>query len=190
MAENSGRTSTKPPLTTYQLIAIVAAIVALAALTYFAFRLFTTGVEPPIRVRNGSMEIELGSGKWVGNGNGWSPSGGKPSSTYAVEVRTASGHSCPAQDPQARWQVVSITYSDNVRILLTPSASSNTVVAPKRELENPINAPRLLRHGMPGVGYISQIDLRGGGNPWSCTFTAAQQLSVINICPGSNPACQ
>ena len=188
MAERTDRTAAKQPLTpTLWFLIVVVLIVLVGGGLYVVMSLL--GDEPPIRVRNGSMEIELGSGKWVGNGNGWSPSAGKPSGTYAVQVSTASAGTCPAQDPQATWQVVSITYSDKVRILLTPSGSSRTVVTPKSELENPVNAPRLLRHGMQGVGYISQIDLRGGGNPWSCTFTAANQLAVINVCPASKPGC-
>jgi hypothetical protein len=106
-----------------------------------------------------------------------------------VEVRTAGAHTCSVLDPNATWQVVTITYSDGVKIHLTPSASSNTVVTPKGELVNPSTEPRVLRHGRTGEGYISQIDLRGSGQPWACTFTAASQLSVINICPGTKPGC-
>jgi hypothetical protein len=188
MAERTGRTAAKQPLTPALWILIVVVLMILVGGgLYMVMSLL--GDEPPIRVRNGSMDIELDSGKWVGNGNGWSPSAGKPSGAHAVEVRTPDASTCPAQNPQATWQVVSMTFSDNVTILLTPSASSKTVVTPKSELANPGNAPRLLRHGAPGVGYISRIDLRGNGKPWTCTFTAAAELTVINICPGSKPGC-
>jgi hypothetical protein len=188
MAERTGRMAAKQPLTPTLWILIVVVLIALVGGGLFVV-MSLLGDEPPIRVRNGSMNIELDREHWVDNGNGWSPSAGRPSGTHAVEVRTAGADTCPAQDPKATWQVVSIMYSDKVRILLTPSASSNTVVTPKSELANPSNAPRLLQHGAPGAGYIEQIELRGGGKPWSCTFTDAGQLSVINICPGLKPGC-
>jgi hypothetical protein len=34
--------------------------------------------DEPLSMRNGSMDIELDSGTWVGNVNGWSPSGASP----------------------------------------------------------------------------------------------------------------
>jgi hypothetical protein len=189
MATRADELPTRPPLTLVQKLAIFALILGGLAVAYNMIKPMVLGDEPPIRVRNGSMDIELDKGKWVGNVSGWSPSEGKPSGTHAVEVKTAGAHTCPALEPGATWQVVTIAYTDGAKILLTPSGSSRTVVTPKSDLVNPSAEPRLLRHGSKGEGYISEIDLRGGGRPWACTFTAANQLAVINVCPASKPGC-
>ena len=189
MVTRADELPTRPQLTLVQKLAILALILGGPAIAYSMIKPMVPGDEPPIRVRNGSMDIQLDSGTWVGNVNGWSPSEGKPSGTHAVEVKTAGAHTCPTLNPQATWRVVTIAYTDGVKIRLTPSASSRTVVTPKTALVNPGPEPRVLRHGTLGVGYISQIELRGGGQPWACTFTAASQLAVINICPASTPGC-
>jgi hypothetical protein len=189
MAENSGRTSTKPPLTTYQLIAIVAVIFALAALTYFAFRLFTTGVEPPIRVRNGSMLIELaGIQEWKADGDAWTPSDGKSAGTFQVKV-DASGDAVCEGGTAASGKDISIWYSDNteVRFKLSGLFGKKTKVWPKDTLARA--DPRSLRYEQVGVsGYIARVEVKG--TPLKCTFSSASQLNAINICPVSNPACQ
>ena len=194
MAENSGRTSTKPPLTTYQLIAIVAVILALAALTYFAFRLFTTGVEPPIRVRNGSIDLVLPSppewtGDWAGENDDWTPSKGKGSGTFLVKVESAPGFSC-ATGQTGSGKEVWISYSeDPERVTLKAEGSSGkTKVRPKNKLVKA--SSQLLRYGREGVGYITGVGAKDGSNEWSCTFTAREQLGTIIICPAGQSVCK
>jgi hypothetical protein len=191
MAQSIERIPTKPGLTTRQWVAIAAGVVIVAAVAFAAIKLLQTGDEPPIRVKNGSMDI-LADGGWSDTGSGWSPRSGKSSGSYAVEVKTAQPSPCPAMDSKARWRVIMIGYSTSkkVKIMFVPSASSKTEVGPTRKLTD--NASALLRHGMPGVGYIDEVELSGrmdGGDQWTCSFTSADQLKQINICPASKPDC-
>jgi len=193
MAESTDHTQAKSRLTTPQWILIAAGVVVVVAVVVVLIRAFLMGTEPPIRVRNGSMDILLYSGKWVEDGDGWSPSLGKSPNDFAVTVVSANGYTC--KDGQSgTGKMITIYYrtftGPDVQFTLQASQSANpkTKVRPKDKLTR-VN-DLLLRYGTPGdTSWISGVEVSGGGPKWRCDLGASNQLSVINICPASNPVC-
>jgi hypothetical protein len=188
MAERTGRTAAKQPLTpTLWILIVVVLIVLVGGGLYVVMSLL--GDEPPIRVRNGSMLIELaGIQEWKADGDAWTPSDGKSAGTFQVKV-DASGDAVCEGGRAASGKDISIWYSDNteVRFKLSGLFGKKTKVWPKDKLERA--DPRSLRYEQVGVsGYIARVEVKG--TPLKCTFSGASQLNAINICPGSNPACQ
>ena len=145
------------------------------------------GDEAPIRVKNGSMDVDLVSGTWVDNGDAWSPSTGATAGTYFVKVVGGTGLSCDGNITAGSGNVVSVSYSDGLTIRFTP-ASGRTGVRPKSGLTRA--TPSLLQHGSAGVGYISAVTVVGPGTPLRCTIPSAAALSEIHICSGKNAFCQ
>jgi hypothetical protein len=172
------------------MIAIALAVLVLAVLSLLLLRLFAPGDEPPIRVRNGSMDIELVQGQWDDSGDGWSPSGGWNWGTFEVKVTSANGHAC-SDGQSGSGKEVWVRYSDRTEISFTSTGSmmGKTRVQPKSKLERV--SPQLLRHGSEADGgFIVGVGAKGGAKPWSCEFEARSDLDIINICPRSNPACR
>jgi len=189
MAERTDRTAAKQPLTpTLWILIVVVLIVLVGGGLYVVMSL--RGDEPPIRVRNGSMIIELTEKdqEWKADGDAWTPSGGKSAGTFQVKV-DASGDAVCEGGTAASGKDISIWYSDNteVRFKLSGWFGKKTKVWPKDKLAKA--DPRSLRYEQVGVsGYIARVEVKG--TPLKCTFSGASQLNAINICPGSNPACQ
>lgn len=192
MAENSGKAPRRAATTVPRMIAIALAVLVLAVLSLLLLRLFAPGDEPPIRVRNGSMNIELVQGQWDDSGDGWSPSSGWNWGTFEVKVTSANLHAC--SDGQAgSGKEVWVRYSDSDRTEIsftsTGSMMGKTRVRPKNKLER-VSA-QLLRHGGEADGgFIVGVGAKGGAKPWSCEFKERSGLDVISICPRSNPACR
>ena len=189
MAERTDRTAAKQPLTPTLWILIVAVLIVLVGGgLYMVMSLL--GDEPPIRVRNGSMDIELVQGQWDDSGDGWSPSGGWNWGTFEVKVTSANGHPC-GDGQTGSGKEVWVRYSDRTEISFTSTGSmmGKTRVKPKNKLEKV--SPQLLRHGgAADGGFIVAVGAKGGGKPWSCEFKERSDLDVISICPRSNPACR
>jgi hypothetical protein len=180
----------KPKLTTRQWIVIAAAVIVLAGLVAAARWVYFASEEPPIRVRNGSMNLVLDSGTWVTNGSAWSPSVGAITGKYDVKVDLAEGITC-LSGTTATGNVIKITYGDSPNPIMITPAAKKTQVTPKGGFTNPTPIPRLLRYGTAGDGkYIRQIEVLGGGSSFSCSFNNAQELFEIIICPSGHPACK
>ena len=146
MAASSGQAPRRAATTVPRMIAIALAVLVLAVLSLLLLRLFAPGDEPPIRVRNGSMDIELVQGQWDDSGDGWSPSGGWNWGTFEVKVTSANGHAC--SDGQAgNGKEVWVRYSgsDRTEISFTSAGPimGKTGVRPKNKLERV--SPQLLR---------------------------------------------
>jgi len=148
MAENSSQAPRRAATTVPRMIALALAVLVLAVLLLLLLRLFALGDEPPVRVRNGSMNIELVQGQWDDGGDGWSPSTGWLWGTFEVKVTSANGHAC--NDGQAgNGKEVLVQYSDSDRTEISSTSAGpimgKTRVRPKNKLERV--SPQLLRHG-------------------------------------------
>jgi len=168
-----------------QFVVVVALLVVLAGIGVVVTAR-QGGTEPPIRVRNGSMDVTLDSGTWVDNGDAWSPSTGVTAGTYFVKVVGGTGFTCDANRTVGSGNVVSISYSDGVTIRFTP-ASGRTGVRPKSDLTRA--TPALLKHGAAGTGHISEVKVNGPAGV-TCSFPTTAALSEIRICSAPNTFCQ
>ena len=74
-------------------VLIVVVLLALVGASLFVV-ISLLGNEPPIRVRNGSMEVVLAQGEWKDDGDAWTPSEGKSGKGFTVTVVSANGHAC------------------------------------------------------------------------------------------------
>jgi len=187
MAGSTVRIQAKSELTTRQWITVTAGLLVVVGVAVAMPRLValeaTPRTEPPIRVRNGSMNITVDQGDWEENGNAWSPSLGEASGTYTVTLELANQHTCEKPWTTATGRVIQIKFSDKTPpFVFTPSGASDrnrTLVTPRSRLTKA--SPTVLRYGKPGVGYIESIEVLGNGDPRRCTFTGSGQLSEIII---------
>lgn len=188
MAERTGPTAAKQPLTPTLWVLIVVVLLALVGVSLYVV-MSLLGDEPPIRVRNGSMEVVLAQGEWKDDGDAWTPSEGKSGKGFTVTVVSANGHACQngqTGSGKEAW----ILYSGKTEFSFRFAGLFNpkTKVRPKDKLAKV--TPQMLRHGQPGdQGYIIGVGTKDGANTWSCTFTSRDQLSVIVLCPKQGVAC-
>jgi hypothetical protein len=182
MAARIGRTAAKQPLTpTLWILIVVVLIVLVGGGLYVVMSLL--GDEPPIRVRNGSMEVVLAQGEWKDDGDAWTPSEGKSRSAFTVTVVSANGHACQAGQTGSGKEVW-VLYSDKSEFTFKFAGFFNpkTKVRPKDKLAK--ITPQLLRYGQPDDGgFVIGVGTRSGANTWSCTFASPEQLSEITIDP-------
>lgn len=148
--------------------------------------------EPPIRVKKGSMDIELlGAAEWVpdtADPASWIPSPGGNRNMYHVKLFTY-GSPCETPPPAtAVW--AKVTYGDGQHVRIS-AAGNQTKLKPKDPLVK--LARTLLSH--PGLGgrYVTKVELTGGSAPWQCSFAqdTFQQLCLCNTanCSGV-PECR
>lgn len=176
MPENSVRT---------RIVVVVALLVVLAGIGAVLSAMQSD--EAPIRVRNGSMEVELVGGTWAENGDAWSPSTGTTAGTYFVKVLGGTGSSCDSNVTIGSGNVVSVSYSDGFTARFTPG-SGRTGVRPKSDLSRA--TPSTLRHGTSGAGHISEVRVVGPGTSLRCSFPTTAALSEIHICSAQNAFCR
>jgi hypothetical protein len=188
MATRTDRTAAKQPLTPTMWVLIVVVLLALVGASLFVV-MSLLGDEPPIRVRNGSMEVVLGQGEWKDDGDAWTPSEGRSGKGFTVTVVSANGHACQngqTGSGKEAW----ILYSGKTEFSFRFAGLFNpkTKVRPKDTLTRV--TPQMLRHGQPGdQGYIIGVGTKDGANTWSCTFTSREQLSEIILCPRQGVTC-
>ena len=137
--------------------------------------------EPPIRVRNGSMTIALGSSEWKASGQAWTPLVGTNAGGFNVIVEVATGSGIAIGQP-VFGREVEISYSDGtvIRFKRGPS-SKKTKVTPKRVLRK--TADPVLEYGQPGEGYINGVVVKENNTSWRCAFESRDMLSEIDIDP-------
>jgi hypothetical protein len=137
--------------------------------------------EPPIRVRNGSMKITLGSSQWAAAGQAWVPLEGTNAGGFIVVVEFATSSGRRLGQPVFGTEV-DISYSDHkvVKFKVDPSAKK-TKVTPKGILQK--TADRVLEHGQAGKGYITGVTVKDRGTSWTCALGSRNALSEIDIYP-------
>jgi hypothetical protein len=179
MAERTGRTAAKQPLTpTLWILLVVVLVVLVGGGLYMVLSLL--GDEPPIRVRNGSMEVVLKNGEWQEDVDAWFPSQDQVLSEFTVMVENSAGSSC--KDGQTgSGQKVLVSYTDGTIVSFMQAGSSGKIIVqPKDALRKA--GPRLLEHGQANdKDYITAVEVLGGGRPWTCEFGSDGALRVIKI---------
>lgn len=157
---------------------VIAVALGAAVLPVVVTAVFQKGVlqdEAPIRVRNGSVEIEtLRETEWAAEGGLWSqnqasaPSGG----TLLVEVRYMGGGTCKLQGTTVR-----IVYGDN-RVLTITRSNKRIKVSPKARLDQDTTQRALLRAN--NDGDVTKVTASGTGRA-SCEMESKAELKEICI---------
>ena len=147
-------------------------------LTFSALRVqLDAGDEPPIRVKNGSLDLDLpkGSGTWETDPDAkhWKIAGNKTkkSADFTVALFPAPGKSCPATTATASSVV--ITYSDGATVTLDIKNKATKVTA-TGDLSTSQN-DELLTY--TASGYIKDITVGSS----MCSFNSSTELSVALI---------
>jgi len=170
-------------------VALATAAVA-GALAFAIFRVAVVseaGDEPPIRVRNGSLDLWLVSvaEKWMANGPHWKITGGTRSrNDYKIQVIYNSGAACtggtapgtPLEATGAPLEIVYYVDSSTTKKVTLTVQGHHTQVDSDAPLEI-LFSSKLLTY-RPGTGYIQSISLSDGN---VCTFTAKEQLDTLTI---------
>jgi hypothetical protein len=139
-----------------------------------------TGDEPPIRVRNGSLEIELLQATKVFEEE---PGSAEPGKIWQIKdserernrflvVIASSNQQCLGV--VGSGNKVDIVYSDGQALDIQAIGSGGNprtkIKARGDALRNPTG--QLLTHAGASGGYISEVRVSGGGQPTTCTFTS------------------
>jgi hypothetical protein len=178
-------------------VAAVAGAAALFGILYLAggFAVADTGDEPPIRVKNGSVDFYLATSKDRWNQGAdtkhWKISGGKRAKDQLdVVIAVNAGAICNAQS--GTGDQVTLVYDNgngtttNISIATdpeNPKQKHSGVFGAELKLSTVLlDKNRLLTYGDPTnqKGYISRI-LLDDGNPPMCTFTDRKQLAELVI---------
>jgi hypothetical protein len=166
---------------TDSLLKIGVGLLAGALAAYALFELTSTSEEPPIRVKNGSMELQILSTsiKWKQDGSltKWKVDGGsRTSATYTIDVKSQGQASC-TNGGNGSGTVIKVTYSDNASVAIQSNANHTRVTA-SANLVNPNN--QLLLHTDLGSskGYIQTIEV--DGHPF-CRFYSYTDLVVADL---------
>lgn len=138
-----------------------------------------TGDEPPIRVKNGSLELHLltNNKHWKERGNGdvkrWKISGGtRGDDTLDVDITVNAGATCNYQS--ASGNAVTMYYDNGTKVSVhsnsrhawVDSDADLTLTNNKRQLSYQVD------------GFISRVTLDGKD---MCTFTSKTQLANLVI---------
>jgi hypothetical protein len=142
--------------------------------------ILTSGDEAPIRVRNGSIDLELYQGKkWTDDGDKkhWKPkTGTRHSNSYEILIAPSNAANCPGGLTVA-GQTVHFGYSDGTTIDLTPQGNK-TKVTSSADLEKSSDEGTI---SYKGNGYISLVRVDSTN---VCTFSANDsKLSIVLIDP-------
>ena len=153
-----------------------------------------TGDEPPIRVKNGSMHLDLDSGGWTqdatcterGGGKCWTPNTGESEGVFGVVITPMPDGCRPPTG--AVVDRVTVGYSDETKVSLKVGAKKGgsakrwrTKVRPHGKLTLEENGRRL-SYGTPGkAGVVKWIELdgedaQGAPDRWRCEFTESAPL--------------
>ena len=154
---------------------------ALGAVTaFFIFRSLSTlsaDEEPPIRVRNGSLELHVVSASytWRKTGDHWMMTGGKRrKDDFKIQTIYSNGGTCSGNG-SATGTPLRITYSDGKYVELTVQGK-HTEVRSNADLQI-VSGGQVLSYD-PGSGYIQTIDVAGNN---VCTFSDKNQLDSVYV---------
>jgi hypothetical protein len=199
MSDNSGASPKKPSALMKILLAVVFVGALVVGGIYLYHLLFAPpDEEPPIVVKNGSMDITIGQGQWVPddpiNPGGYVPSGGQSHDRYDVKVDQGTGVTC-----EDNWNGLSgnvnkidVSYTDKFSISvksMNPAGKNKTQVSPINGLNPDPSNPATLRHDAPGFIDSVTVHVVGGGKPLNCYFDK-RAATAIHICPPGHPACK
>lgn len=144
----------------------------------YLFSAFYADEEAPIRVRNGSLEIELLSRnqEWeaVGGSRNWRiPGTDRFKDEYTVMLFVTAEAQCGGSLIATGPDVV-LTYSDGEKIRIQ-ATGQHTFVKPDNVTLTNNNSPHKLEYTV--TGYLRSVAVGSGANPAEmCTFTAPGQL--------------
>lgn len=167
-------------------VALATAAALGAALGYFGGKILRTSDEPPIRVRGGSMHLELmcgGPEEWMpdtGAGTWFISDGLNPGGEYTIALDAQPGI---CQNVPAKARIVEVSYSNNETVTLQHVGQRTKVHGPAGVVKG---APRRLDY--TENGFIQKLVFRGNGPPVECTFGAATALRGVCLCVGTCPA--
>lgn len=142
---------------------------------------FDAADEPPIRVKNGSLELEIPLiyGPWKQNGDArhWKTSGKTRKSTdLSVMLTVASGVAC--QPKSGIGGVLTVKYSDNQTVTIDGTKKHTHVVGMSDLVLD--SAEHALSY--KAAGYISDITLASGATTvLTCHFSKATDLADLWI---------
>lgn len=175
---------------------VFAAIGMLAALTVTALLLNKLGLiefnllkflsdsdEAPIRVRNGSLDLELASGSqsWTqaGTSGNWHISDGERfRDAFDLVVAVRPGAACGGHS--ASGAEIIFTYSNDKKVRLQ-SIGRHTWVKPDTGVTMTLATPQTLSYVTAGFLKSIEIGNGSGGLAPMCTFTAANQLDHVFV---------
>lgn len=158
-------------------VAALAGAVALAGILYLAGA-FETGDEPPIRVKNGSLELQLltNSRHWKQNPDlkHWKISGGtRGKDPLDVSIAVNAGATCTVQS--GTGNAVSVTYSNGTKIDIQATGRRSYVVS---SADLTVSGPKRRLLTYSGDGFISSVVLDSNT---MCTFSNKTQLANLLI---------
>lgn len=158
-------------------VAITAAIGIGILLSIGAYFALDSGDEPPIRVQNGSLDLQLLTRHehWIQQGDArhWKISGGARSKDLLdISVAVNTGASCDAQ--AGSGHVLTLTYNDGATVQAQSSGNHTSVVS---SADLTLSAKgHLLTYS--ASGWISRITL---DKALTCNFSAKNQLADMVI---------
>ena len=176
----------------------IIAIAVLAAVVVVVVRLFRVSVlgnEPPIRVKNGSIQIDVSAGNnWKENDDdgSWSPDQGAHPDLFSVKVTGQGATAGCLNGLTAAGKMIDVSYSGGGGVLFRATKQVlrkyTRVTGFGGDL---VPEGQYLRYDKGGAGYISGIVVRGGGSLWNCTFNQKDASLEIYICSSPDaPACK
>lgn len=170
-------------MSTTQKVLIALGIVAVGVLAYSL--LTTTSEEPPIRVKKGSIILDLvstGTEQWQQNPSDktWFISDGENSNEeYGIGLKIE-GNPSQCQNVPAKAKIVTVTFSSGVDFRLQHQQKKTKVNAPNGTVKK---SPTRIEY--PFQGYITKLDFQGGGPGGGCQFADEYGLKSLCLCVGS-----
>jgi len=167
----------------FLIAAALGILVGVGAIILLRF-LSDTGDEPPIRVKNGSLELHLLSSYDVwdqaGSSNKWKVKGNKQRSKDDLQLTIASrpGATCTGSFVTAKTDMV-ITYHDDTNnrdFDVTLKSKNKQISVSSSETGSNSADPSVLVYATPG--FIKKIVADGNS---MCTFSAANELDHLII---------
>jgi hypothetical protein len=163
------------------------ALILGGAIVAVAYKLLAAGDEPPIRVKKGSMYLELltdADEKWepeTPTSPNWKISKGTRSKDdlRVVVVTTGSHTGCQNQPATARSAELTYTEGTNIYKVRLQSTQKHLLILPLGGKRFTQEDDRNLKYEVQ-AGYISKIVVGQGSGEWKCNF-AADQLEGIFV---------
>ena len=139
-----------------------------------------TGDEPPIRVKNGSLELHLlaKNATWTSAGNHWKTSGTRVHDPLQLTVATRGKANCSLYTVAANLLVIHYADPNGTEVMKVEiqSTGNHSKVTPSQPMSISASDTTVLTYGSPG--FIKSIEADGTA---MCTFSAASQLDHLII---------
>jgi hypothetical protein len=176
-------------MSTTKKVLIGVGIVAVGALAYAL--LAPASEEPPIRVKGGSLDIEICSGgteSWDDGGNHWKlKSSGTNGSGYNFTILVGNYCTSSGTPPSTVKELTIGLATKSVTIKPRGWISPKTKITPKGDFIKVPNNPKIVTNPKSGAVTITVKPGYGTADEWSCTFPedTFQELSLYRSskCP-------